>query len=146
MNFFSRLPRFSRTTPVLRRKRAFTFIELLVVIGIVFLLASLLLAVGAAMRKNARRQACLVEFEHAKNAQAIYFSKRGALVPSTECNGPVVGGHACYGTVRIYPTLADADANTNCPCILYDPLNATEIATAGSTGKLVQSNIRKKIK
>lgn len=173
---------------------AFTFVELLAVIGIVFVLASLLLALGAAMRKNARRQACLIEFEHVKNAQAIYFSKRGALVdetlaatwhvrvaggaprpltsmeyfaftirqgcadaythlqmlgdtlaPSTELNGPVVGGYRCYGTVRIYATLADAMADagshTNCLYTLYDPLNAPEINAAGlAVGNLAQSN------
>jgi len=177
------LSKSTRSTHPARRARAFTFVELLVAIAIVFILASLLLVLGVAMRKSARRQACLTAFEHVKNAQAIYFSQRGALVdetamdtwdnstpknlvsntwyvtvganaprpmttmeyfcfmirlgcsdayqhlqllgdvlaPSTELNGPAVGGHACYGTVRIYSTLVDATAKTNCLYTLYDP-------------------------
>jgi prepilin-type N-terminal cleavage/methylation domain-containing protein len=69
--------------PCRARRGGFTLVELLVAITIVLLLSSLLLAVGAAMRRSSRRQVCLTAFEHVKDAQAIYFSRRGALVDET---------------------------------------------------------------
>lgn len=186
-------------------RRAFTLVELLVVIAIVFLLVSMLLTVGAAMRRSSRRQVCLTAFEHVKDAQAIYFSRRGALVdetnmiswdtgvtpnavasaswfvtveagpprplttmeyfvlmtrmgssdayihlqllgellvPSSEKNGPVITatGRACYGTVRIYKTKADALANLNAEYVLYDQTPGNPDVPTALVGKLDQTN------
>jgi len=81
-----------------RKRRAFTLIELLVVIAIVFLLTAIMLAVGLAVRRSSRRQVCLTAFEHVKDAQAIYFSRRGALVDETNMVTWAPGPDGILGT------------------------------------------------
>ena len=79
-----------------RHTTAFTFVELLVVIGIITLLISVLLVVGASMRQNAKRQALQTAFSHLKNAFVVYQSVMGYPVDENEASGWMVkeGGGA----------------------------------------------------
>ncbi|MEL7237417.1 MAG: prepilin-type N-terminal cleavage/methylation domain-containing protein [Planctomycetota bacterium] len=65
----------------LRRKRAFTLVELLVVIGIIALLISILLPTLASARKAARRTVCLSNLRQLHNSYLFYANDFKGQVP-----------------------------------------------------------------
>lgn len=83
------LPIPSRARPHAGRRRAsgFTFTEILVVIAIILVLLAMVLAIGAALFRSAKRRACLATFEHVKNAQAVLRNRVGWAVDEQEAAG-----------------------------------------------------------
>lgn len=74
------------------RVRAFTLVELLVVIGIIALLVGVLLPVLGKARKDANRTKCLSNLRSMQVAQALYASEnRGYLIQAGMAHG---GAHA----------------------------------------------------
>jgi prepilin-type N-terminal cleavage/methylation domain-containing protein len=64
-----------------RRRRAFTLVELLVVIGIIAVLISLLLPTMSQAREQARRAACLNNVRQLTNAVMMYLAENQQVLP-----------------------------------------------------------------
>jgi prepilin-type N-terminal cleavage/methylation domain-containing protein/prepilin-type processing-associated H-X9-DG protein len=69
------------------RRRAFTLVELLVVIGIIAILISILLPVLGQARERARRVACLSNMRQLAVAWTMYSNANKGLIPSADTNG-----------------------------------------------------------
>jgi prepilin-type N-terminal cleavage/methylation domain-containing protein/prepilin-type processing-associated H-X9-DG protein len=75
------------------RRRGFTLVELLVVIGIIALLISILLPALSKARENANRLACLSNLKQLGNAMVFYLNDNKGYFPFT----PKIGGAPAYG-------------------------------------------------
>jgi prepilin-type N-terminal cleavage/methylation domain-containing protein/prepilin-type processing-associated H-X9-DG protein len=71
----------------LSRRRAFTLVELLVVIGIIAILIGILLPVLGQARERARRIACLSNMRQLAIAWTMYANVNKGLIPSADTNG-----------------------------------------------------------
>ena len=69
------------------RRRAFTLVELLVVIGIIAILIGILLPVLGQGRERARRVACLSNMRQLAIAWTMYANANKGLIPSADTNG-----------------------------------------------------------
>ncbi|HEX8833141.1 MAG TPA: DUF1559 domain-containing protein [Abditibacteriaceae bacterium] len=75
-----------KTITVLRRKAAFTLIELLIVIAIIAILASILFPVFARARENARRATCQTNLKNIGLAVIQYSQDYDETLPSHDSN------------------------------------------------------------
>jgi prepilin-type processing-associated H-X9-DG protein len=76
----------------MRRRRAFTLVELLVIIGIIAVLISILLPALAAVRRHANATKCMTNLRTLGQAMSLYTQQTGFYPPALAEQG--FGGHA----------------------------------------------------
>jgi prepilin-type N-terminal cleavage/methylation domain-containing protein len=81
----------------MRRRQAFTLVELLVVISIISVLSSLILPTLSGAREKARRVACINNLRQFGNALQMYSQDYNGRFPVTQRAGPQPSALACLG-------------------------------------------------
>lgn len=119
------------------RLRAFTFVEVLIVIAIVVAILGILLVIGANMKRNAKRQSVLVTFSHMKDAFVVYRSTMGYAVDENESAGWMVseGGGPLrpLSTMEYFLFRMRMASEANKPILMIDPaLRLPSTAKAGA--------------
>jgi prepilin-type N-terminal cleavage/methylation domain-containing protein/prepilin-type processing-associated H-X9-DG protein len=105
----------------MRKRHAFTLVELLVVIGIIALLIAILLPVLSRAQKQARQAACLSNQRQLIMALFMYCHENKGVFPG----GP---GHAYYnGTLTFFNGLASWDTNA------FNPYSCNQDEKSGPT-------------
>jgi prepilin-type N-terminal cleavage/methylation domain-containing protein len=153
-------PRHAR--PKTARTRAFTLVEVLIVIAVIGVLAALVLAVGSGVKSRARQAGCVLNLSQMGLAMQGYLrDNRDRFFPSKEVvsgqgvlwwfgfepsNGPTAEGQRILDRTRgrLWPYYAKTDSIEICPSFAtnspnYKPKYTTNWTTYGLPLKLINA-------
>ena len=106
----------------MKRKQAFTLVELLVVIGVIAVLISILLPTLGKARNQAQKVKCASNLRQIGTAIIMYAGEQKGWYPAHVANGPTYARHTAGTNGRnLYTTLAPIIRN---PSIFYCPSSA----------------------
>lgn len=102
------------------RRRGFTFIELMLVIGVIAVLAAILFPVFARAREQARTQSCRTNLLNIGLALRIYAQEHDGLYPPNE-----------YDMSPLYPKYVARELIFQCPSGAYDSEHSLRMVPPG---------------